>query len=402
MISSNAPQFNRPPQILPIIVLSQFAGTSLWFAVNAILPDLQHDWNLPADTVGNMTSAIQLGFITGTLLFAFLNIADRFSPRKIFLICSLAGSVGNLLIYGIAHELTALLFLRFLTGIALAGIYPVGMKIAAGWYKDGLGNALGFLVGALVLGTSFPHFLRSFESDVHWETVIVTISAISAAGGVLMWFFVPDGPYLTQGTSFNPKALAVIFQSRDLRAAVFGYFGHMWELYTFYAFVPFMLLAYQTMHPEVNVNVSFWSFCIIAAGSFGCAAGGVISQRAGSARVAFFQLFGSGLLCLFSPLLFHSPTPAFFTLFISWGALVVGDSPQFSALIARYAPKELVGSALTIGNSIGFSITIVSIQTISYLTKFVHPEYLFMFLAVGPLVGLVSISPLLKNKINHE
>ncbi len=398
MISPDLSSPQKNTLILPVIVLSQFAGTSLWFAVNAILPDLQHDWNLPADAVGNMTSAIQLGFITGTLLFAFLNIADRFSPRKIFLICSLAGSVSNLLIYGIAHDLTTLLFLRFLTGIALAGIYPVGMKIAAGWYKVGLGNALGFLVGALVLGTSFPHFLRSFESDVHWETVIVTISMISAAGGALMWLFVPDGPFLTKGTSFNPKALAVIFRSRDLRAAAFGYFGHMWELYTFYAFVPFMLSAYLAMHPEVNFNISFWSFCIIAAGSIGCAVGGVISQRTGSARVAFIQLLGSGLLCLFSPLLLHSPSPVFLSLFIAWGALVVGDSPQFSALIARYAPKELVGSALTIGNSIGFSITIVSIQTISYLMKFVPAEYLFMFLAVGPLVGLISFSPLLKNE----
>ena len=199
--------------------------------------------------------------------------------------------------------------------------------------------------------------------------------------------FVPDGPYLVKGTPFTTKAFAIIFHSKELRSAAFGYFGHMWELYTFYAFIPFMLASYAAMHSGA-MNISFWSFAIIAAGGIGCAGGGIISKRAGSARVAWVQLCCSGLLCVCSPLLFRLPAGVFLGVFIVWGIVVVGDSPQFSALIANYAPRELVGSALTIGNSIGFAITIVSIQAISSLSHVIAPEYIFTFLTIGPAAGL--------------
>jgi predicted MFS family arabinose efflux permease len=230
---------------------------------------------------------------------------------------------------------------------------------------------------------------------VHWESVILSISFIAAAGGMLMLFFVPDGPYLSKGTPFDAKGLAIIFGSKGLRAAAFGYFGHMWELYTFYAFVPLVVAAYAATHPDVNINISFWSFVIIGAGSIGCAGGGIISKRAGSANVAWVSLLCSGLLCLFSSLLFQLPQEIFLGVMIVWGVAVVGDSPQFSALIARYAPKEFVGSALTIGNCIGFAITIVSIQFTSYLSRIIEPEYIFSFLTIGPLVGLMAFKPLI-------
>ena len=394
-------QERRPPYILPVIIISQFAGTSLWFASNAVLPDLQHAWDLPVDAVGVMTSAVQFGFILGTLGFAFFTLSDRYSPRILFVICSLLGAIFNLCVYLLARDLTSLLLLRFLTGICLAGIYPVGMKIASGWYRQGLGSALGFLVGALVLGTAFPHLLRSFQQDVHWETVIFFITILSAGGGVLMLLFVPDGPYLSKGTPFNSKALMIIFQSRELRAAAFGYFGHMWELYTFYAFTPFVLSVYAATHFKGELNISWWSFVIIAVGSIGCAGGGLISKRIGSAKVAWVQLLCSGLLCLCSPLLFYLPLTIFLGLLVVWGVVVVGDSPQFSALIARHAPPELVGSALTIGNCIGFAITIVSIQLISYISHSIAPEYIFSLLTIGPVVGLAAFS-LLVFRVRQE
>ena len=387
----------RPFWILPTIIFSQFTGTSLWFASNAILGDLQQQWSLGINSLGYMTSAVQLGFIIGTLCFAFFAISDRFSPRIVFFVYSLLGACSNLLIYLIAKGLISLLALRLITGFFLAGIYPVGMKITAGWYKHGLGKALGSLIGALVVGTAFSHLLKGAGQSVPWQAVIISISGISLAGGILMLLLVPDGPYLFKGTHFNPKALVVIFRSRDLRSASLGYFGHMWELYTLWAFVPLILTAYVSTNPKVSINISFWAFCIIASGSLGCMVGGIISKKVGSASVAFVQLAFSGICCLLSPFIFHLSIDVFLGFLIFWGIVVVGDSPQFSALVAQAAPKELVGSALTIVNCIGFSITIVSIQLANYLSDFIHPNYIFLTLTVGPLMGLVWLLPLLRS-----
>lgn len=386
----------RPWWILPVIIVSQFAGTSLWFAANAVLGDLQQEWNLAADAVGYLTSAVQLGFIFGTLVFAVLAISDRFSPRIVFFSCSLLGGLSNLGIFIAGADLSLLLISRCLTGFFLAGVYPVGMKIAAGWYERGLGSAIGFLVGALVVGTAFPHVLRAFGQSFAWEAVFVGVSAIALLGGLAMLWLVPEGPLLRGSGHFDPKALITIFRSRAFRASAFGYFGHMWELYAFWAFVPFVLAAHSA-GTATTLNVSFWSFCVIAAGSVGCVAGGLVSLRVGSAPVAFAQLLASGLCCAVSPLLFGTPTVFFLGFLVFWGIVVVGDSPQFSTLNAQSAPHGLVGSALTIANCVGFAITIVSIQLLNFLAPVVRPEYLFLPLALGPALGLLALSPLVRS-----
>jgi MFS family permease len=288
---------NVPKRILPVIVFSQFAVTSLWFAGNAIIADLQPAMNVVLEDTGIVTSAIQLGFISGTLLFAIFSISDRYSPRKIFFICSLLGSLSNLLIYFTANNLFTLLVLRFITGFLLTGIYPIGMKIAAGWYKDKLGNAIGLLVGSLVLGTAFPHLIKSLGGSLPWEQVIFIISGFAMAGGFLMYFLVEDGPFISSGTKFNPGAIKSIFSSKTLRSSAIGYFGHMWELYTFWALIPTVLLYYLQSNP-IDVNISLWSFLIIAMGSIGCIAGGIISKKKGeckssicSTRTFRFMLF---------------------------------------------------------------------------------------------------------------
>ena len=387
-----------PGRILPAIIGSQFAGTSLWFAGNAVLADLQRAWGLPAEALGYTTSAVQLGFISGTLAFAFFAVSDRVSPRIVFFVCSLAGAAANLGVYALAGGVWSLAAFRFLTGFFLAGIYPVGMKIASGWYRSGLGNALGFLVGALVLGTAFPHLLKGLGGALPWETVLLAVSAVAALGGVLMLLLVPDGPYLGKAPKFDPAALAVIFRSPRFRASAFGYFGHMWELYAFWAFVPFALAAHAAAGDGRALNVPLWSFAVIAAGFLGCAGGGLVSLRAGSARVAFVQLAASGVCCVVSPLLFHAPTPVFLAFLVFWGIVVVGDSPQFSALNAQNAPRELVGSALTIANCIGFAITIGSIQLLNWLTASAGAALLFLALAPGPALGLIALAPLLRGR----
>ena len=386
----------RPPaRILPAIIFSQFAGTSLWFAGNAVLPDLQRLWGLSADALGYMTSSVQLGFIAGTLVFALLAISDIFSPRRIFLACSVTGAFFNAGVYLFADGLASLMIFRFLTGFFLAGIYPVGMKIAAGWYQQGLGRAIGYLVGALVLGTAAPYLLKAVGQTPWWPGVVLSTSALAVCGGLVMYVLVPDGPYLAKGASFDPGVLKLIFRSKNFRASAFGYFGHMWELYAFWAFIPLMLTTHVGSATTVDLNIPLWAFLIIGAGSIGCAVGGVLSGRFGSARVAFAQLSVSGICCLLSPLVFSAPTTVFLVYLLVWGIAVVGDSPQFSTLNALNAPKALVGSALTIVNCIGFSITIVSIQLLSLANHFVDTRWLFLLLTVGPAAGLYAMRSLL-------
>ena len=377
-------------------MLSQFAGTALWFAGNAVLGDLQQQWGFGAAAFGYVTSAVQAGFISGTLVFAFFAIADLFSPRLVFFACSLLGALCNAVTVVLAEGVLSLVALRFCTGFFLAGIYPVGMKIAAGWFERDLGNALGFLVGALVVGTAFPHLVRGVGQTLPWEAVMLGVSAIAVAGGTLMLALVPDGPFLKKAARFDAKAFATIFQSAGFRGSSFGYFGHMWELYAFWAFVPVALAAHLAQATGASINVALWSFAVIAAGALGCVGGGLVSLRAGSSRVAFAQLACSGVCCVVSPLAFFLPTPLFLAFLIFWGIVVVGDSPQFSALNARYAPPALVGSALTIANCIGFAITIPAIQLLSWAAQPLGAQYLFLLLAPGPVFGLLALRPLLR------
>ena len=387
----------RPIHILPLIVISQFAGTSLWFVGNAILPDIQKHLSVQNNAAGNITSVVQFGFIAGTLIFAIFSIADRFASAKVFFVSSLIAAFSNVAIIWFAKNLAGLYLLRFLTGFFLAGIYPVGMKIASDWYDKGLGKALGLLVGALVFGTALPHLLRSNMYALPWTQVLVFTSSFAVAGGLLVLLFVGKGPYRKPATRFQFSAIFQVFKSADFRSAAFGYFGHMWELYTLWAFVPYIFSFYNSgSHPALNIPL--WSFIIIAAGGIGCIAGGYVSQKTGSSRVAFFALLTSGLCCLCSYAIFHLPPIFFLLTLILWGVAVAADSPQFSTLVARTAIPEYKGTALTIVTCIGFAITIVSIQFINYLQDWIKIDSLFVLLAPGPLIGLMFLFRLLKER----
>jgi len=390
------PRNDIPRHILPAIVLAQFAGTSLWFASNAVLKDLTASLAFPESALETLTSAVQLGFIAGTLIFAFLAVADRISPRLLFLLCSVGGAIMNVLILWFGQSLAGYAIQRFCVGFMLAGIYPVGMKIAADWFSTGLGKALGYLVGALVLGTAFPHLLRGMGQILRWQHVMVSVSLVAMLGGVLLFLTVPDGPNRKSSARFDPRALYKMFQLRDFRSATFGYFGHMWELYAVWALTPFMLSAYAAARSLGSSNVSLWSAAIIGIGALGCVLGGLYSEKIGSAKVAFVQLTVSGLFCLAFPILFRAPAWIFLPGMLVWGATVVGDSPQYSTLSARTAPKEYVGSALTIMNCIGFSITVCSIFLSGRLNGELPIEFLPLILVVGPAFGLYFIRPLMR------
>lgn len=383
---------NTKRHILPIIVFSQFCCTSLWFAGNAIINHLIDAFTLPSDALGHLSSAVQMGFILGTLLFALLTIADRFSPSKVFFTCAILGAIFNLFSLWAGNNLTSLIAFRFIIGLNLAGIYPVGMKIAADYFDKGLGKSLGYLVGALVLGTAFPHLLGAFNDSIDWHWVILVTSGLAVLGGLLIYFLVPDGPYRKPNTTLNINHSFGIFKDKAFKTAAIGYFGHMWELYAFWTFVPLLLATYFHTH-GIDYQLSFWSFVIIASGGIACVWAGYLSVKFGSEAIASTFLTISTMCCLLSPLLFGISSPIVFIGFLLvWGMSVIADSPLFSTMVASSAPSHLKGTAITLVNCIGFSITVVSIQLFNWLNSlFLNPQYLFLVLSIGPLISLLQL-----------
>jgi len=385
----------KHPLVMLPILLSTTACISLWFAGNAVMGDLQAHLSLPPSSLGWISSAVHLGFIAGTLLFAYFSISDRFPARTVYFLCATLGALTTLSIL-LVKNLAGLLSLRIFTGILLAGIYPVGMKIAFSWYRESIGTVLGFLLGAFAVGTALPHLLHALGADPDWKVSLVSISLLTIGGGIVMLVFVPDGPHLPRRTSFTGTALIRVFRSPEIRSASLGYFGHMWELYSFWVFVPLYMITFFGRSENPNTNIQLCTFLIISSGCIGCVLGGFLSESIGSARVAFTQLSLSGICCLLSPLLVTADVPASFFLsyLCLWGISVVGDSPQFSAIVAGNADRELVGTSLTVVNCVGFLISIFSIELTGWLYTSFDPCYAFLFLAPGPLLGLVGLSPL--------
>jgi MFS family permease len=406
-----------PRRVLPAIVLAQLAGTSPWFAVNAVMPELQrlHGW--PGTAVGQLSAALQWGFVAGTLVFALLALADRFSARRVFLLCALLAAGCTVAATAVSARLDALLALRVATGFFLAGIYPVGMKLASQWFPQGLGVALGWLVGALVLGSASPHGLRALLGGSTLPggevvpAVMLGVAALCALAGVGLVLAVPEPPLAAAaraGAARRPGglhfgALASLFREPKLRASAGGYFGHMIELYTLWVLMP-LILATRLASPT---SVSGWTFAALGLGALGCIGGGLAAQRlggtagTGSARVAAAQLATSGLCCLAAPWLLTAPLPLFLAWLLLWGCTVAGDSPQFSALTARNAPPQAVGSLLTLVNSIGFAISAVSIALFVQLVQHAPLASVLPWLAVGPVLGLMALWPLLRAQSGH-
>jgi MFS family permease len=377
--------------VLPFIVIAQFLCTSLWFAGNGVLDNLIAEFGLTSQALGHLTAAVQFGFICGTLLFALLTIADRYSPSRVFFFSALIAALCNLGLFWKGHTIWSLLLARYLTGFFLAGIYPVGMKIAADYFEKGLGKSLSFLVGALVLGTALPHLLKSSSFFENWQWVIPATSTLAILGGFLIFLFVPDGPYRKAGNPLKPLALFSIVKNKELKRVALGYFGHMWELYAFWAFVPILLKTYADLQGK-DIHISLWSFLIIGIGGLACVIGGMVSQRIGVKKTAFWSLLLSCGCCLLSPFFFYIPYEWVFLMFLLfWGMVVIADSPLFSTMVANNVESVLKGSALTIVNCIGFAITIVSIQLLNLAQNNFPPTLIYSLLALGPILGLWAL-----------
>lgn len=390
---------NNPHRSLILISTSVLLASSTWFSGTAATPQIRLLWELNDVQCAWLTISVQLGFILGTFCYALFNLSDIFKARRVFFVSALLGALFNAAFAGLSQGLETAIFFRMLTGFTLAGIYPVGMKLIAQWFRSGLGWRLGILVGALTLGTAFPYLIMALGTEWEWSRLMLVASGLAIAGGLVVWLAIADGPYLNTTSRFDPRVILRIFNNRRFRLQAMGYFGHMWELYAFWALVAtFLAAGFTHTGSWLQGSISLLTFFIIGIGSLGCILGGWISRSLGEKAVASFCLGGSGILCLVSGLFFSLPDFAVGILVMLWGILVIADSPQFSALAARYCPPEYTGTALTIQNGIGFGITVISIQLISWIGQTLGWQWAFVFLAPGPIFGILAMIRLGQNQ----
>lgn len=377
---------------LAVIVIAQLFGTSLWFSANSAGDDLMRSWALQTADIGRLTIAVQLGFILGTLGFSLSGLADRFAASRIFAVCAVLGAAANAGFALLAHGLGEGLAWRFVVGLALAGVYPLGMKLVVSWVPQHAGAALAWLVGMLTLGTALPHGVRALDVGWGWQATLL-VSSVLALLAAVMIFALGDGPHLARRAGAPRLRLGEgLYALRDprFRASAFGYFGHQWELYAFWTLVPLLVTAARG---AAAGSPSGPAFAVIGIGAAGCVLGGVLSRRIGSARVAAVALAVSALCCAIYPFATGWPPLLLAALMLVWGASVVADSPHFSALSARACAPESVGSALAFQNAIGFAITMASIELTTRLWPLIGDRVAWVLLP-GPVLGLIALRPL--------
>jgi MFS family permease len=386
-----------PRRMLLLVAAGEVLGMTLWFSATAAAPSVAQEFALDAGARAWLTMAVQAGFVAGTLLTALTNAADAINARRLFAAGCVFGAACNGAIT-LVPTAGAIIVLRFCTGAALAWVYPPGMKIAAGWFRERRGTALGIIVGAVGVGSAFPHLLAWLGAGLPWRTLIATSSALALAGAAIVAFAVSDGPYVSASAPFDRHALRIVLQSRGTRLAMLGYFGHMWELYAMWtwiaAFAAVSLAAAGAGDAGIAAAGSGVAFVAIASGSIGCVIAGLWADRWGKAQVAGGAMLASAACALVSPLFYGAPLAALLVLAVVWGFTVVADSAQFSALVAEHTPRTHVGTALTLQTSAGFLLTMVSMRLVPPMAALGGWKWAFVFLVPGPLLGALAMNKL--------
>ncbi len=373
---------------LGVVSVAMLLSLSSWMTATSVGAELQEIWSLSSGQVGLLTTSVQLGFVVGTAVAALLNAADVVPARLLFAVSAALAAIANatlLLGWGYEGALTA----RFLTGAFLAGVYPPGMKMIATWFRSSRGMAIGTVVGALTVGKSMPYLLKALGGP-GLATVVVGASAAGLLGAALIALAYRDGPYPFASRPFSWSRVGRVLRHRETMLATGGYLGHMWELYAVWTWVP-TLLAVAAAGRVPATSVDLVAFGTIAAGGLGCVWGGVAADRVGRERVVTLSLVVSGGCCIVSGLLIGAPFIFLAMLCLVWGFFVVADSAQFSAMVTEVAPSDSVGTALMLQTSLGFLLTMVTIQAVPVVADAVTWRFAFAGLLLGPVFGIASI-----------
>ena len=375
------------PRNLAVLCLAVVLTLSVWFAGTAAVPDLLASGLVTTAQAGWLTAAVQLGFVAGTLVSAVFSLADRRDPRLLFLASALLAAAATLAQTIVAPSGAGALGLRFVAGAAMAGVYPVGMKLAASWARGDLGLLIGLLVGALTLGSALPHLIPTLLGGIGWQAAYLGAGVLAGLGGIAILFFRP-GPLLGARPPFRPSQALEAWRNKGLRLANLGYLGHMWELYACWAWIGLFLAGVLGGAPG---QAGPWVFGVLAAGAVGCVVAGLIADRWDRAAVAALCMLASGASALLiGPAAAIAPWLALLVALV-WGFAVVADSAQFSACIVSLSPPDYVGTMLTVQTSLGFLLTVLTIGIVPWAVALVGWEWAFAVLAPGPLLGAFAM-----------